>query len=199
MDGFAVHAENTFRAEEVRPISLKIIGRIGAGETSPINVEEGEAVEISTGAPIPKGANAVVMVEYTWQRGVSLNVYRPVVPGENIMAAGSDIMMGELILRIGDFLTPRETSVISALGVTRVTVFKKPNVAVISTGNEVVTPGTPLEFGKIYDINSRSISDSIVECGGIPKFLGIVGDEQSIIQAKIVEGLQKSQLNLENL
>ncbi|MDQ1278929.1 MAG: molybdopterin molybdotransferase, partial [Thermoproteota archaeon] len=192
MDGFAVHAEDTFGADEDKPIPLKIVGRVGAGENPKVSVEKGEAIEISTGAPIPKGANAVVMVEYTWQKDDSLKVYRSVAPGDNIMAAGSDIMAGELILRRGDFLTPRETGVISALGITSVRVFQKPNVSIISTGNEVVSPGSPLEYGKIYDINSRTISDSVLECGGNPHFIGIAGDDKTVLKSKIEEGLGKS-------
>ncbi|MFH0748666.1 MAG: molybdopterin biosynthesis protein [Candidatus Bathyarchaeota archaeon] len=194
MDGFAVHAEDTFGAEEDQPISLKVVGQIGAGENPRVALENGEAAEISTGAPIPQGANAVVMVEYTWQDDDSLRVYRAVSPGENIMAAGSDIMAGELILRKGDFLTPRETGVLSAIGVTKVDVFRKPLVAVISTGNEVISPGAFLEYGKIYDINSRSIADSVLECGGVPSFLGIAGDEKSAIRSKIEEGFRKSDI-----
>ena len=163
MDGFAVHAVDTFGAEEDKPVSLSVIGKIGAGETLKSSVADGEAIEISTGAPIPSGANAVVMVEYTWHERESLKVYKSVVPGENIMAAGSDIMAGELVLRKGDHLTPRETGVLSALGVTKLKVLKKPRVAVISTGNEVASPGTLLEYGKIYDINARTVSDSIIE------------------------------------
>lgn len=196
MDGFAVHAEDTYGAEEDRPISLKVVDKVGAGEEPKVEVELGEAVEVSTGAPIPKGANAVVMVEYTWQSDSSLKVYRAAVPGENIMAAGSDIMAGELILRKGDFLTPRETGVLAALGVTQVNVFKKPVVAVISTGNEVVSPGNPLSYGKIYDINARTIADSVAENGGVPKFLGIVGDNIEDLTRKIREGVKAADLVL---
>lgn len=192
MDGFAVQAEDTFGAEEDKPIALIIVGRVGAGENPKVSVEKGEAIEISTGAPIPKGANAVVMVEYTWQKDNSLKVYSSVAPGDNIMAAGSDIMAGELILRRGDFLTPRETGVISALGITSTRVFRRPNVAVISTGNEVISPGSPIVYGKIYDINATTISDSVLECGGIPLFLGIAGDDKTALKSKIEEGLGKS-------
>ena len=192
MDGFAVHAKDTFGAEEDKPVTLRVVGRVGAGENPNVSVDEREAVEISTGAPIPKGANAVVMVEYTWRENDLLKVYSPVVPSDNIMGAGSDIMAGELILRRGDFLTPRETAVLSALGVTRTKVFKKPRVGIISTGNEVVSPGTSLEYGKIYDINARSISDSVIDCEGIPKFLGIARDDKAAIKSKIEEGLRVS-------
>ena len=196
MDGFAVHAEDTFGAEEDRPVSLKVVGKVGAGEKPDVVVGLGEAVEISTGAPIPKGANAVVMVEYTSQSGSSLRIYRAVVPGDNIMAAGSDIMAGELILRKGDFLTPRETGVLAALGVTRVNVFRKPVAAIVSTGNEIISHGNPLSYGKIYDINARTVADSVVENGGVAKFLGIVGDNAEDIVSKIREGLDVADLVL---
>ncbi len=194
MDGFAIHAEDTFGAEEDKPITLTVVGKVGAGENPNISVGKREAVEISTGSPIPKGANAVVMVEYTWCEDDSLKVYSPVVPGENIMGAASDIMAGELILRQGDFLTPRETAVLSALGLTHAKVFKSPRVAVISTGNEIVSPGTTLEYGKIFDINARSIADSITECDGVPKFLGIVRDDKTALKTKIEEGLRVSDM-----
>ena len=189
MDGFAVQAEDTYGAEEDRPTSLTVVGEIGAGETPTITVHRREAVEISTGAPIPKGANAVVMVEYTWQSDSSLKVYRAAVPGENIMAAGSDIMAGELVLRKGDYLTSRETGVLAALGLQSVTVFKKPLVAILSTGNELVSPGDPLSYGKIYDVNARTLADSITENGGIPLFLGIVGDNAEGLASKCREGI----------
>jgi len=189
MDGFAVHADDTFGAEEDSPRNLKVAGRLGAGERSSIEVEKGEAVEISTGAPIPRGANAVTMVEYTQQEGASLKVYRAVVPGENIMAAGSDIMAGELILRKGSLLTPRETGVLAALGVNSVACFTKQKVGIISTENEIVEPGDASEYGKIYDINARTISDAVTECGGDPVFLGVVRDDPDAISAKIKEGL----------
>ncbi len=194
MDGFAVHGEDTFGAEEDRPKALKIVGKIGAGEKPSLDIKKGEAAEISTGAPIPKGANAVVMVEYTQQQRDCLNVYRPVVPGENIMAAGSDIMAGELILRKGSVITPRETGVLAALGVTEVECLSIPKVTIISTGNEIIEPGSRLEYGKIYDINARSISDAVVECGGEPIFLGVVEDDPDAIRLKISEGLQKGDI-----
>jgi len=193
MDGFAVQAEDTFGAEEDRPVSFRIVGRVGAGDVPTIAVERSDAIEISTGAPIPKGANAVVMVEYTWQDD-GLKVYRAVVPGENIMAAGADIMAGELILRAGDFLTPRETGVLAALGRNTVKVHKRPVVAILSTGNEIVSPGSPLTYGKLYDINARTISDAVAENGGIPRFYGIVGDCREEMQRKIEEALREADM-----
>jgi len=190
MDGYAVHAEDTFGADEANPIELKVIGSVEVGEKPGITLERSEAVEISTGAPVPTGANAVVMVEYTNQEGEILKVFRPVSVGENIMAAGSDIMAGETILRSGIVLTPRETGVLAALGFREIAVFRKPKIAVISTGNELVMPGESLPFGKIYDINFRSISDSVKECGGEPIILGIARDEMGEIRQKIDQAME---------
>ena len=187
MDGYAVHAEDTYRADEEHPTELRLIGSVEAGSKPEMTVRSKEAAEVSTGAPMPKGANAVVMVEYTSLDGDVLKVFRSVSPGENIMAAGTDIMVGELVLRTGTLLTPRETGVLAALGLSEVDVFRKPKVAVISTGNELVTPGEPLSFGMIYDINAQTISDSIRECGGEPVFTGIVRDRIEEIREKLAE------------
>ena len=188
MDGYAIQAESSFGAEEDKPVRLSVVGRIMAGDASTIAVQKGEAVEISTGAPVPKGANAVAMVEYTSSRD-GLRVYKAVAPGENIMASGADIMAGELVLRAGQILTPRETGVLAAIGRKYVEVYRKPTVAILSTGNEVTEPGSPLEFGKIYDINGRTLADTVTENGGIPRFLGILGDKKEEIQRRIDEAL----------
>lgn len=194
MDGYAVNAEDTYGAEEDNPVHLKIIDKIEAGEQPHTVVQLGEAIEISTGAPIPKGANAIVMVEYTWESDSAVNVYRAVIPGENISAAGSDIMAGELVLRSGELLTQRETGILAALGIVHLTVIKKPVVAIISTGNEIITPGEPLTYGKIYDINARTIADSVSENGGRVQFLGIVRDNAEEIAMTIRIAMQTADI-----
>ncbi|UCH37090.1 MAG: molybdopterin biosynthesis protein, partial [Candidatus Bathyarchaeota archaeon] len=194
MDGYAVNAQDTYSAEEDNPIHLKIVDKIEAGEQPHTTVQFGEAIEISTGAPIPKGANAIVMVEHTWQIDSIVQVFRAVIPGENISAAGSDIMAGELVLRSGILLTQRETGILAALGITRVKAIKKPVVAIISTGNEIITPGESLTYGKIYDINARTIADSVSENGGIPKFWGIVRDNAEEITMIISTAIQTADM-----
>ena len=194
MDGYAVRAEDTFQAEEDNPVRLKIVGVVEAGERSELEVKEGEAAEIATGAMMPKGANAVVMVEYTKRSGDYVEVFRPVSPGENVMFAGSDVMVGELIVREGTKLTHREIGVMAACGISRVKVYRKPIVAVISTGNELVSPGEELGEATIYDVNSYTISSAIVENGGEAVFLGIARDREEEMRSLIEEGLKRADI-----
>jgi len=185
MDGYAVKARDTFYADEEKPVDLELKGYIRAGDGGRYEIEEGEAIGIATGAPMPRGANAVVMVEFTHGEGQRVKIYRPVAPGENVMAAGSDIMRGETVIRRGTILTPRETGVLAGMGIEEVEVYRKPRVAIISTGNEVVEPGESLEYGKIYDVNSRAIADGVVENGGIATMEGIVEDREEALQEKL--------------
>ncbi|MFH1327305.1 MAG: molybdopterin biosynthesis protein [Candidatus Bathyarchaeota archaeon] len=190
MDGFAVQAQDTFGAEEDSPIDLKLMGRISAGQKPKLNLKSGQTAEVSTGAPIPNGANAVVMVEYSLHKGEHVKIRKAATPGENVMAAGSDIMAGELILRKRSIITPREIGVLAALGLAKVRCFIKPKVAVLSTGDEVVTPGRTLPYGKVYDINTYSICDSVSEAGCEPVFMGIVKDSLSDFTKKLNESIK---------
>lgn len=196
MDGYAVIAEDTFGADDDNPKKLKIVGRCEAGQQISISVNRGEAIEISTGAPVPRGSNAVVMVEHTRHINSTLEIFRSVVPGENIAAAGSDIMAGELVLRKTETITPREVGVLAALGTERIKVFKKPRVAILSTGNELVPPGASLTYGKVYDINASAIAASVAECGGEPIRLGIVPDDSVLIEQKLKQALQQAEMVL---
>ncbi|MEM0265763.1 MAG: molybdopterin biosynthesis protein [Archaeoglobaceae archaeon] len=194
MDGFAVKAEDTFLAEENNPVKLKVLGKIEAGDWVDAELREGEAFEVSTGSMIPKGANAVVMVEFTREVGEFVEVYKAVAPGENVMFAGSDIMAGELILRKGTRLTHREIGVLSACGIRKVRVFKKPKVAVISTGNELADLHEELGSGKIYDVNSFAICSAVEENGGIAIRLGIVRDDEEEMKRAILKALSIADL-----
>lgn len=199
MDGYAVVASDTFYADENNPSSLIIKGYIPAGEFPSQCVEKGYCMGISTGAPLPKGANAVVKVENTSEYLDSMEgeeikrvkIYKPVAPAENIMPAGSDIKRGEQIVMNGTTLTPRETGVLAACGINEVLVRKKPIVAIISTGNEIIAPGEDLKPGKIYDVNAQTLSDSVRESGCTPLFLGIASDKIEEMTGKIEESLKK--------
>jgi len=182
MDGFAVKAQDTFGANEVIPKSLKLIGGVEPGEVPGFVIGEEEASEIATGAALPIGSNAVVMVEYTKASEGKVEILSAVTPGENVMAAGSDIMSGELLLRRGQLITSREVGVLAALGKKTVNVLGSPRVAIISTGNELVPPGSILRSAKIFDINACALSAAVQECGGTPIMFGIAADDEDSIQ-----------------
>jgi len=198
MDGYAVIASDTFYADENNPSILIIRGYIAAGEFPSRYVERGYCLGISTGAPLPKGVNAVVKVENTaeykevveGEEVRKVKVYKPVAPAENIMLAGSDIKRGERIVRSGTTLTPRETGVLAACGINEVFVRKKPVVAIISTGNELIALGEDLEPAKIYDVNAQTLGDSVRESGCSPLFLGIARDNLEEISERIKESLE---------
>ncbi|MCS7118791.1 MAG: molybdopterin biosynthesis protein [Archaeoglobaceae archaeon] len=190
MDGYAVKAEDTFTADENNPVKLRVLGRIEAGEWCEFEIKSGEAFEVATGATIPKGANAVVMVEFTRERDGFVEIFKAIAPGENLMSAGSEIMVGEMILRNGTKLSPREIGLLSACGIRKVKVFRRPRIAVISTGNELVEPGIPLELGKIYDVNSYTICSAVEKNGGISIRIGIIKDDEEEIAKAILRGLK---------
>lgn len=196
MDGYAVVAEDTFGADDDGPKRLQIVGRCEAGQQPSTSTKRGEAIEVSTGAPVPRGASAVVMVEYTRHVDSMVEVFRPVVPGENISAAGSDIMAGELVLRKGETITPREIGVLAALGADKTKVFRRPRVAILSTGNELIPPGSPLTYAKVYDINANAIAASVIECGGEPANLGIVPDDAAMMEKRLRQALRESDMVL---
>ncbi len=176
MDGFAVKARDTWGADETTPRSLHIAGIIHAGDIPATKVESGSSVEIATGAMMPEGANAVVMVEQTDTENSTVHLRKPVSPGENVMHAGADVMQGELVLRKGTALTSREISVLAAVGLKEVPVYRKPRVAIISTGNEIVPSGAPLKPGQIYDVNAYAVGAGVLENGGESFYYGIVRD-----------------------
>lgn len=189
MDGFAVVAQDTFGAEEEQPVTLNVVGNLTPGQKAIMAIRMGEAIEIATGAAMPGGANAVVMVEYTERKGDLLRIFKAVAPNENVMAAGSDIMAGELVLRRGTRITSREMGVLAAIGLESVRVYRRPRVAVLSTGNEIVPPGQPLDYAKIYDVNGNALMGALRESGCEPSFMGIVTDDDEDMRRKIGRAL----------
>jgi len=168
VDGYAVKAQDTFGADENQPAILKVSGEVSVGEPPNVKLSEGEAVEIVTGAVIPEGADAVVMVEDTERVDAQLKVFGSVTTGENVMKKGSDIKKGAVVLHKGQVLGSSEIGVLAALGLTKIKVLKIPIIAVLSTGGEVTEPGKELTPGKIYDINAYSVSTAVIESGGKP-------------------------------
>ncbi|PSP55127.1 molybdopterin biosynthesis protein [Halobacteriales archaeon QS_1_67_19] len=181
MDGYAVRARDTFGADETDPAVLDLAGTVHAGEEPGVDVEEGQAVEVSTGAVMPAGADAVVMVERTDERedGSAVAVRTAVAPGDHVMLAGADVAAGERALGPGTRLTAREIGLLSALGVGTVPVRSKPTVGIVSTGDELVRPGEELDSaaGQIYDVNSYTIAAAVGEAGGEPELYPHAGDD----------------------
>ena len=189
VDGFAVRAEDTFGASEDQPRRLALTGEVLAPGIVPARtVAAGQATAIATGAMLPRGADAVVMVEYTDVDGLQLIVRRPVTPGANVAYAGTDFGRGETVLRRGVLLSARVTGVLAALGLARIEVVRRPRVAIISTGNELIAPGEPMRPGLVYDSNATILADTVRELGGAPVALGVVADDA----AKLRQVLQRA-------
>jgi putative molybdopterin biosynthesis protein len=190
VDGYAVKASDTFGAEENRPVALRLRGAVSIGEAPKVRVQKGTLAEIVTGAPIPEGADAIAMVEYTDKKGDAVLVRQAVSQGENVMMAGSDIRKGETVLEKGAVLSPYEIGALAAIGSVKVSVFRRPKVAIFSTGAEVIEPERPLTPGKIFDINAHALSAGAQECGCEPLNMGIVQDEHGPMKTAFQKALK---------
>jgi putative molybdopterin biosynthesis protein len=190
VDGFAVVAEDTFGASEEMPRRVSLAPEhIHTGVVPTTTIRAGMAVAIATGGMVPRGADAVVMVEHAEAIGNELRIGRAVTAGSGISFAGTDITAGETVLRRGCALTSRDTGVLAAIGVPRVNVWRKPIVAILSTGDEIIAPGEPMESPKVYDSNGQVLADAVRECGGEPRRLGITPDRVADLRLKLREAL----------
>jgi molybdopterin molybdotransferase len=170
MDGYAVRAENTFGASRQEPRALRCIEQVFTGQVPSRTVAAGECTEIATGAPMPDGSDAVVMVEETEKDpSGEVRVFTPVYPRQNVGRQGADIQEGQVVLRAGDMLNASRVGALAALGAPHVEVYARPRVAILSTGNEIIDPGQPLAPGHIYDINRFTLTAIVAEHGGIPE------------------------------
>jgi len=177
MDGYALRAADTTGASRETPRDLRVVGRVFTGEVFAGAVAAGQAVEIATGAPLPAGADAVVMVEETRPAGADrVAITAAATAGHHVGRAGADIARGATVLHAGDVLAPSRVGVLAALGRTEARVLARPRVAIVSTGNEIVAPGRPLGPGQIYDINRHTLSAVIAGHGGVAEPLEVAGD-----------------------
>ncbi|MDD1763498.1 MAG: molybdopterin molybdotransferase MoeA [Methanobacteriaceae archaeon] len=176
MDGYALRAEETFGHSEENPAHLKIVDRIGAGKVSSVNLNEGEAIQIATGAPLPSGANAVVMEEYTHSHEDQLEVEMTVIPGENVSPAGEDFRAGELILNPGRVFNPSEMGIVASAGYNEVLVYKKPRVGVMVTGSELVMPQSHLGGAQIINSNHFTLKSLVESSLAVPDMNHCVDD-----------------------
>jgi molybdenum cofactor synthesis domain-containing protein len=182
VDGYAVRAADTFGASELKPVNLRIIGSVNIGVASKIPVKKGETVKIMTGASLPKGSDAVVMVEHTRANGKGIAVLAPVTPGKNVSEKGEDVKAGEAVLEGGCLLRPQDVGMIASMGKTLVRVSRRPEVAILATGSELREPGESLGRAEITDINSYSLAAAAEKVGALPHRLGIVPDNSEKLE-----------------
>ena len=205
MDGFAVRAEDTFGASRYEPKTLRVIDKVYTGQVPTKSVEAGTAIEIATGAPMPHGADAVVMVEETEKvegglgtealaKVADVRVLTPVYPRQNVGKQGADIVVGQTVIARGHVLNPSRIGALAALGVGDVEVYAKPTVAILSTGNEIADPGQELLPGQIYDINKFTLSTIIQEHGGVPMPFSTAQDTIEALEEAIDSALGRRSL-----
>jgi len=205
MDGYAVQSQDTIGANQESPRVLPVIDTVIAGATSKVKVEPGTAIRIMTGAPVPKGADSVVPFEDTdevrreesltgGERPAKVGIFCQTQPGLNIRYAGEDITKGSVVLSKGTVIRPSEVGVLASLGQNTARVIRRPVVAILATGDELVNIDQSLSPGKIYNSNSYSVAGLVVRYGGIPKFLGIALDNESSLLARLQRGLEADML-----
>jgi len=197
VDGYAVRAQDTFGAQEHDPKALDLtqssvaVGRMPSDALAP-----GQAMPIPTGGAVPRGADAVVMVEHTREIDGQVHVSRAVTPGRFVTFAGTDIAHGEVVMRRGTHLTSRDSGVLAAIGRGDILVTRQPIVAVLSTGDELVAAGHTAQAGQVHDCNAVMLADAVRECGGLPWLGGIVPDDEARLRASLAEALAKSDVVL---
>ncbi|MBM3174067.1 MAG: molybdopterin molybdotransferase MoeA, partial [Chloroflexi bacterium] len=197
MDGYALQSASTVGATAESPSILRVIGEIAAGHVSTLSVEAGTAVRIMTGAPMPKGADAVVPFELTdeverrhaGRHGKQVGIRCSVGIGANVRYAGEDIKRNGLVMRRGKLLRPAAIGVLASLGKASAVVIRRPVIGILATGDEVLDISQPLPPGKIYNSNSYSLACQVRSSGGIPKLLGVAPDRAEQLSAALRCGL----------
>lgn len=190
MDGFAVRAADTVGASKDNPISLPVVATIPAGAVAPRPLQSGEAMRIMTGAPVPAGADAIIMVELTRPAGFDVDLLAEVPVGNHIRPAGDDIRSGTEIFHPGTLLGPGQLGVLASLGRQQVVVYRRPRVGVMSTGDELVEGSQPLRPGQIRDSNRLILLSLIREAGLMPVDLGLVRDDEADIEETLRRGVE---------
>lgn len=186
MDGYAIKAYDTFRADENNPVTLNVIGRSDIGIPTDLSVKDGKAVEIMTGAVIPEGADAIVKVEYTQRDGDEIKVFSPVSPGRNVSKKGEDVKTDQLVFNKGHYILPHDIGMLAAIGKTQVEVSRRPEIGVIPTGVELREPGESLKQGELTESNSYSIEAAVKELNAKPNRMKIISDELESFKKSIV-------------
>jgi molybdopterin molybdotransferase len=190
MDGYAVIAADTAQASRERPVRLRLEGRVYTGDVPTRAVEPGACLEVATGAPMPDGADAVIMVEDTGLEGTDVTIFASVRPAQNIGRRGADIAIGHTVLRHDEVLNPSRIGALAALGFAEAEVWAQPSVAILSTGNEIAAQGSPLPPGQIYDINRFTVSSVVAEHGGVAVPVATARDTLAALHAALDQCLR---------
>jgi molybdopterin molybdotransferase len=192
VDGFAVLSSDTKSATRDHHVMLDVVGKISAGKKSPIRISSGKAIAIATGAKIPKGADSVIMIEDVLieAKGKKIFIRHRTDKGSNISPKGNDLRKGQILLKEGTWLTAADIGLIASVGISRINVYKKIQVAVLSTGSELAEPGSSLGNASIFDSNRFMLASIVRKQGGEPIDLGICKDEKSLIHARIMHALK---------
>ena len=197
MDGYAVRARDTFGAGPGNPAWLAISGEVSMGEEARVPLAPGQVMRIATGGMLPPGADAVVMLEYAQELAdQTLEVYRSVAPGENMVQRGEDVLVGTTLLPAGRRLRPQDLGLLAALGVPEVMVRRRPRVAIIGTGDEIVPVEAPLRPGQMRDANAFALGAQVAAMGGETIHLGLVPDRLEPLVEKMTQALQSADLVL---
>jgi molybdopterin molybdotransferase len=197
VDGYAVQGASTFGSSEGNPAYLTLSGSIAMGESPEIAVGPGEAAKIATGGMLPRGADSVVMIEHTEAiDDTTIEVYRSVAPGQNMIAIGEDIKKQTHVLLKGQMIRPQETGLLAALGKQKVAVYQKPVIGIISTGDEIVPISETPSRGQIRDINTYTLSGLIHDAGAVAVSYGIVRDDFKILFEKCELALEQCDMIL---
>jgi len=192
VDGYAVRAENTFGASQANPLHFKVAGSVPIGKVPGIKVNDFGAVKIMTGTQIPAGANSVVMFEYTKESNNKIEIVKPLSPGKNVSFRGEDIKKGEILLERGAAVTPQDIGMMASFGMAKVRVYKKPSVAVICTGDELISPGEKLEGGKIFNSNLFMLISLVSKYNGTVGKKYTLKDDYELIKEKISESVNSN-------
>jgi len=199
MDGYAVRAADTAGATAASPEVLRVVGAVAAGEVSETSVGPGSAIRIMTGAPLPAGADAVVQFENTDEperpeAATEIGIQKAAAPGLNVRRAGEDVTAGSVVLPHGREISPAEVGVLASLGRSTAPVIRRPRIAILATGNELVDIGQPLTPGKIYNSNNYSVAALVRYYGADPQLLSIARDDEASVIASLREGLTADML-----
>jgi molybdopterin molybdotransferase len=187
MDGYALRGEETFGADPYHPIAFAVVGRVRPGREPDHVVESGQASEVATGAPLPRGADTVVKVESTESAGPIVRVFEPTPPGRHVGLRGEDIAEGAEVLPAGRVLRPQDLGVLSAIGAGSVEVVRRPRVTILVTGDELIPTGYPPEGPKIADANSPMLEALVHRDGGLPKLFAPRPDDRARLRADLLE------------